>query len=283
MDVRIAMRYFLLLCCLLPTGELWADQRDLVVVRPGGPTPSEEATSQVSRLIVEIARRAGWDPSSVRATYFNRADEALTHINVHTPGFLLASPGFFLQQQTALRLRPINQILINGRDTHRYYVMARKGTLNDLDGLRGKTLAGAALAEPEFVETVVLEGRFEFGVDLTAEFKRSLSALRKLRQGEFAAVILDEMEYAGLAHLPFADELTTLFTSAPVPNTGIFELAGVAVATDREALAEATEDFCSIGEGAAICETYGITGFKRVRPQLFDDLIRKFGGRSGSR
>ncbi len=196
---------------------------------------------------------------------------------------MLASPGFFLEQKTALRLRPINQILINGRDTHRYYIMVRKGTLSDLDELRGKTLAGAVLAEPEFVETVVLEGRFDFGADLTAEFRRALSALRNLRQGELAAVILDEMEYAGLTHLPFADELTTLFTSAPFPNTGIFELADVAVATDREALVEATEDFCSIGEGAAICETYGITGFKRVRPQLFDDLIHKFDGRSGSR
>jgi len=39
----------------------------------------------------------------------------------------------------------------------------------------------------------------------------------------------------------------------------------------------------SAPKGAAICETYGITGFKRVRPQLFDDLISKFGDRSGSR
>lgn len=234
-------------------------------------------------MIVEIARRAGWDPDSVHAAYFNRADDALTHIESQPPGFLLASPGFFLEQKTALGLRPINQILINGRDTHRYYIMVRKGTLTDLDDLRGKTLAGAVLAEPEFVERIVLERRFTFGSDLTAEFRRALSALRKLGQGELDAVILDEMEYAGLTHLPFADELTPLFTSAPFPNTGIFELAGVASGADRETLAEATKDFCSMGEGAAICETYGITGFKPVLPELFDELINKFDSAAGTR
>ncbi len=278
------MRSLLLLCWVLPATGLWATgQRDLVVVRPGGPTPSEEAASQVSRLIVEIARRAGWDPDSVQASYFNRADDALVHIGQNTPGFLLASPGFFLEQKTTLGLRPINQILINGRDTHRYYIMVRKGTLSDLEELRGKKLAGAVLAEPEFVELIVLEGRFVFGADLTAEFRRALSALRSLHQGELDAVILDEMEFAGLTHLPFAEELSTLFTSAPFPNTGIFELTDVAVGPDSKALVEATEDFCSMGEGAAICETYGITGFKPVPPKLFDDLIHKFDAAAGSR
>jgi hypothetical protein len=277
-------RFFLPLCWLLSATTLWANgQRDLVVVRPGGPTPSEEATSQVSRLIVEIAKRAGWDPESVQASYFNRADDALAHIEQNTPGFLLASPGFFLEQKTALGLRPINQILINGQDTHRYYIMVRKDTLSDLEDLRGNTLAGAVLAEPEFVERVVLEGRFTFGTDLTAEFRRALSALRNLHRGKLDAVILDEMEYAGLTHLPFADELTTLFTSAALPNTGIFELTGVAVETDSQALVEATKDFCSMGEGAAICETYGITGFKPVPQELFNDLIDKFDAAAGSR
>jgi hypothetical protein len=278
------LRSILLLCWFLPATALGANgQRDLVVVRPGGPTPSDEASSQVSRLIVEIAKRAGWDPKSVQASYFNRADDALAHIEQNTPAFLLASPGFFLEQKTALGLRPINQILINGRDTHRYYIIVRKNTLKVLDDLRGKTLAGAVLAEPEFVERVVLEGRFTFGTELAAEFKRALSALRNLHRGKLDAVMLDEMEYAGLIHLPFADELTTLFTSPALPNTGIFELTGVAARADSQALAEATKDFCSTGEGAAICETYGITGFKPAPPELFDDLIQRFDATAGNR
>ncbi len=269
-------RSFFLLLLLFAPVSLWGGPRTLVVVRPGGPTPSEEATHQVSRLIAEIAHRSGWKAASVEATYFNRAADAMAHIERNRPGFLLSSPGFFLEHRTALNLRPINQILINNRDTHRYYIVVRKDTLANLEDLRGSTLAGAALAEPDFVERVVLERRFDFATELKVEYRRALSALRNLQQGELDAVILDEMEHASLDQLPFAGELTTLFTSAPVPNTGIFALEEIAMEGDTEALAEATEDFCTTGEGGAICETYGITGFKRVRSDLFDGLIRKF-------
>jgi hypothetical protein len=227
-------------------------------------------------LIVEIARRAGWEEASVQATYFNRAADAVAHIANNPPGFLLTSPGFFLEHRTALKLEPINQILINHRDTHQYYIVVRKDTFASLGDLQGSTLAGAALAEPDFVERIVLERRFDFGTDLKVEYRRSLSALRKLRQGELDAVILDEMEHTSLEQLPFAGELTTLFTSAPVPNTGIFALEEVATEGDAEALAAATDGFCKMHEGSAICETYGISGFKRVRPDLFDDLSKQF-------
>jgi hypothetical protein len=267
--------FHLLLLLLLPHS-LSAGPRDLVVVRPGGPSTSEEATRQVSRLIVEIARRAGWEETLVQATYFNRADDAVAHIANNPPGFLLTSPGFFLEHRTALKLEPINQILINNRNTHRYYIVVRKDTFTNLSDLQGSILAGAALAEPDFVERVVLERRFDFGTNLKVEHRRALSALRKLRQGELDAVILDEMEHTSLEQLPFAGELTTIFASAPVPNTGIFALEEVAAEGDAEALAVATENFCKMGEGSAICETYGISGFKQVRPDLFDDLIRQF-------
>ena len=54
-----------------------AGSRDLVVVRPGGPNPSEEAQVQVARLMSEMAVRAGWKPGSTTAYYFNREAEAL--------------------------------------------------------------------------------------------------------------------------------------------------------------------------------------------------------------
>ena len=88
---RPLSRFLSALLLTLTAASLWAGPRSLVVVRPGGPTASEEATAQVSRLIVEIARRAGWDPTSVKATYFNRAADALAHIKA-----LAARPGFEL-------------------------------------------------------------------------------------------------------------------------------------------------------------------------------------------
>lgn len=267
-----------LLTLLLTTAPLSAGPRDLVVVRPGGPNASDEAGRQVNRLIDEIAGRAGWPAESAKAFYFNRAEDALAHIAGDRPGFVLTTPGFYLAQRSKLDLDPLNQILLDGGDTHRYHVVARKeGGPGSLDGLKGKSLAGAPLAEPEFIERVVLGGRFEFGSDIEAVYGRALSSLRKLCRGDLDAVILDDTEHGGLASLPFAGELATIWSSPPLPNTGIFAVNGTASPGDARALLAATADFCSGDEGSAICETYGISGFRPVPENAFDDLIATYG------
>lgn len=275
---RFRIVVFMLLLAVVVSTVAYSGPRDLVVVRPGGPSASEEAGQQVTRLIKEIAVRAGWPPESVNACYFNRAEDALAHIADHRPGFILTTPGFFLDQRANLGLEPLNQILLEGSDTHRYHIVARKdGGPTTLDGLKGKTLAGAPLAEADFVERVVLAGRLSFGTDLTATQGRALSSLRKLCRGDLDAVILDDTENGGLASLPFAGELATIWSSPPLPNTGIFAVQGTATDEDAKALLAATADFCSGDEGSAICETYGISGFRPVPQGVFDGLIGQYG------
>jgi ABC-type phosphate/phosphonate transport system substrate-binding protein len=261
----------------------FSGSRDLVVVRPGGPSASEEAGHQVTRLVREIAVRAGWPPEAVQAFYFNRAEDALAHIAANRPGFILTTPGFYLAQRTNLSLEPLNQVLLDGRDTHRYHiVVCKERGAATLDGLKGKTLAGAPITEADFVERVVLGGRFDFGTDITVSSGRALSSLRQLCHGDLDAVILDDTEHGGLASLPFAGELNTVWSSAPLPNTGIFAVSGMASPGDAKSLLAATADFCSGEEGSAICETYGITGFRTVPEGVFDAVIAQYGPPEGA-
>ena len=262
-----------ILAVLVPAATVLAGGHDLVVVRPGGPNPSEEAQVQVSRLIAEIGARAGWEPGSSAAYYFNRAEDALAHIARDRPAFLLTTPGFFLSHGESLGLQPINQILIDGEDTHRFFVVARKGTLESLDDLAGGTLMGSPLAEPDFVERIVFQGKLDLGSDVSAEYGRALSSLRRLSRGEVSAVILDATEYSGLPGLPFADSIETVFSSRRLPNTGIFSLAGTADAAAVDALSQASRNFCAEGEGASICETYRISGFQTAPDGVFDALV----------
>jgi|GEM_PF-1959741 len=278
-----AVSSLILLLLLLAAMPVLAGPRDLVVVRPGGPTASEEAGNQVRRLIREIAVRAGWPAESANAFYFNRAEDALAHIAGDRPGFILTTPGFYLAQRAALGLDPLNQILLAGEDTHRYHVVARKeGGPASLEALKGTSLSGAPLAEPEFIERVVFGGQFDFGTDIEARHGRALSSLRKLCRGDLDAVILDDTEHDGLPSLPFAGELVTIWSSPPLPNTGIFAVNGTASPGDARALLSATADFCSGDEGAAICETYGITGFRPVPAGAFDELIATYGAGKGT-
>ncbi len=256
----------------------FAAPRDLVVVRPGGPKASEEAQRQVSRLIDEIGARAGWQASTVRAFYFNRADEALVHINSDRPGFLLSTPAFYLSNREELGMRPVNQILIDSKDTSCYCIVAQKGGVKNIEALKGGLLVGSALAEPDFVERIVLDRKLVFGTDVDVKYKRALSAIRALSRGEVQAVIVDEIEHAGLKTMPFADDIETIFCSELIPNTGVFALEGSASDADALALDEATREFCTDGEGASICETYQITGFQKVGEQTFDQLIQAYEG-----
>lgn len=260
---------------LIPAAAL-AAPRDLVVVRPGGPRPSEESTLQVSRLMTEIGVRAGWPEGSTRAFYFNDADAALAHIRADAPGFVLPSPAFLAAHWTELDLAPVNQILIAGSADHRYHVVARRGEVTALGDLAGGTLVGSPLAEPAFVEHVVLADRLPFATVETS-YKRALSALRALSKGQVSAVILDEMEHRGLSSLPFADQLETVFTSEALPNPGITALTGVASADDITALRSVTRDFCTAGEGASVCETYQISGFRDAPEGLFAPLLERAG------
>lgn len=252
-----------------------AESRDLVVVRPGGPNPSEEAQAQVARLMEEMAVRAGWKSGSTAAYYFNREAEALAHIAANRPSFLLTTPGFYLSHREGLGLEPISQILIEGRDTHQFYIVARKDSVQSLTDLTGGTLLGSPLAEPFFVETIVLGGQLDLGESIDARYSRALGSLRKLSGGEVDAVILDATEYSGLPSLPFADSLETVFTSREIPNTGIFYLEGGASTAEIDAIRRASLDFCASEEGAAICETYGITGFQPAPDDVFDDLVKE--------
>lgn len=265
---RLAVTTLLVLAPLVAA----AGARDLVVVRPGGPRPSEESSAQVQRLLDEIAARAGWPAGSARASYFNDAAAALAHIERDRPGFLLPTPAFLLAHRAALQLVPVNQLLIAGQSTNRYRVVARNGTVTDLAGLAGGSLVGSALAEPEFVTRVVLAGQLP--ASATASYQRALSALRALVAGQVTAVILDEMEHQGLAALPFADQLTVVFTSAALPNPGLTALGEVASAADIAAVKRATRELCASGEGAAICATYQISGFVDAPPGLFAPLER---------
>jgi hypothetical protein len=260
---------------LLISAPAFAGPRDLVVVRPGGAAPSEESQTQISRLLVELSKRAGWAQPG-KASYFNAADEAVQAIRTGKPGFVLTTPGFFLAHREALGLTPINQILVGGKDVNRYYVVVKKGTLGALDALKGKKLAGAPLSEAAFVERIVLARKFKFGKDVTAEYARGLTALRRLSEGAVDAVVIDEKEKEALPSLPFAADLTVLFTSQPLPNTGLMSVRGVTKPEDVAALGKAIKGFCDAGEGKAICETYGITGFRAAPPGVFDALIKAY-------
>jgi len=253
-----------------------AGSRDLVVLRPGGPPANEQAQAQVAQLLAQITAALGWPADSAKAHYFNRTEEGLDFIRKNKPGFVFSTPGFYLKYREELQLQPINQVMLpEGAEVY-YYIVVQKGTIKHLDDLRGRTLAGAHLAEPEFIEKVVLNNRLKFGVDLKIQQKSAFTALRELSKGQLDAVMIDTLEQRSLASLSFADQLEIIYHSTPIPNTGMMAIDGNAEAADIAALNKACTDLCGTAAGAAVCETFGIKTFIPIKTDLYRGMIEQW-------
>jgi len=254
-----------------------AGPHDLVVIRPGGATASDEAQQNVNNLLKLIARAAGWPAESANARYFNNENEGLRYIQATKPGFVLVTPGFYLKHRTKLNLTPVNKISLAGSTTSSFSVVAKKNTLSALADLRNKTVAGSSLSEPEFVQKIVFEGMLKLNADVKAKQMSGLPALKSLRSGEVDAVVLDAQEYQSLPALPFASEFTTIFTSKAITNTGIMAVGKYTDDASIKALVQATKDFCATADGKNVCTTFQITGFEPASERDYDDLIKRWG------
>lgn len=256
-----------------------AGARDLVVIRPGGPSPSDEAQKQIDNLAKQLAKKAGWDEGATTGRYFNDESEGLAYIKQTKPGFVLGTLGFYLKHKDSLGLRVINQGIVHGKTESQFYLVAREGTLKSLADLKGKTLAGTHLQEPEFIERIVLNHALTFGTDVKVQAMPSLRALRKCNKGEVDAVILDEKEMESLSDLPFGSQLEPFFASKPLPNTGFMAIQNGPSAADIKSFAAATAAFCSFEDGKTICKDFDIQGFKPVNDSFYEKIRTQYKGK----
>ena len=255
----------------------FAGPYDIVVVRPGGPSQSEQAQEQIDRLAKELGKKAQW-AGMASGRYFNDEAQALEFIRLNKPGFLLGSLGFYLKHSQALGLTMTNQAVIKGPTKSQYYIVAKKGTLAAIVQLEGKTLAGVHLEEPEFVERIVLDRALVFGKQVTINPMRSLRALKRLDQGQVDAVILDQKEYDSLGSLPMGAAVEMIFVSKPIENGGFMAIRKNASPADIQSFTQAAQDFCSFKDSGEICTDFDIQSFKPVTDGLFATVHNQYKG-----
>jgi ABC transporter, phosphonate, periplasmic substrate-binding protein len=262
---------------LLAAGFAAAEPYQMVVVNPGGPSPSEQAQQQVDRMAKEVGVAAGWPESATSASYFNDSAAALAFIQQSKPGFVLGTPGFYLKYRKELKLSLFCQALLSGASEGQYFVVAKKDSFAALADLKGKTLAGTHLNEPEFVQRVVFEGKLD--PEVKTKSMRSLRALRRLTKGEVDAVLLDAKEHAGMGTLEFAKSLVTIYQSKPIPNAGFMVVSGNVAPQQVKALAKALGGFCEMSSGTEICRDFDISGFKPATDATLSGIVKLYEGK----
>lgn len=245
----------------------------VLVCYPGGPVKAKNAAPAMDKMLRVLEKLGGWEANTFSHAFTSRADECRKLIGQNKPAFAITSLGLFLEHRESNHLQPLANPRMDGQSEDIYRILVRKGGAKDLAGLKGKTLSGTLLSEPDFLRRVVFEGQIDPGVFFKlAPSKRALSSLRKLARGKLDAVMVNQLQYSGAKQLPFAAELEVAFTSKPMPLQGLAADTQQSSQTDRDKLLDALVKMCGHPDGKQMCELFGIDAFVAAEPKVYEPV-----------
>ena len=249
----------------------------LIVIQPGYPGSTQDATGFMKRLAEYLSRRAS--VPGVSALYHNLPDQALAAIRGGEFACGIVSPGFYLEHRKSLGLSARLEVLPVGR----YHLVAPRGPSKvKPEDLVGKTVVGGVFYEREFVRRVVFTGVAGVGSWNTVPTLKITRALRKVERGRFQAAVLNEREFRTLEKLGRLKNLEKVFDSEyyPMAFFVVFEGAtsgpGDPEPTGR--LAAALRSMADNPEGKEILETMGCDGFRALNPVRLEKLEKRYDG-----
>ena len=266
---------FGLLAALLAGPAMAAAPAPIVVCYPGGPVNEADATAAMDAMLRVVERVGQWKVNTLTSVFTAKADECRDLLADKKPSFAITSLGLFLEQRTAHHLLPLVQPQMKGSTTERYQLVASKGKFGSLAQIKGKTLGGTVLEEPEFVKRIVFAGKInpETFFELQPS-RQALRALRSLDKGELDAVLLNGQQSAGLASLQLAGPIEPVFTSEEIPLMGMAADSKSTTADDRTRMTKALAGMCVDPEGKKLCDLFGIEAFVPVEPGVFEPMIK---------
>jgi len=190
----------------------------LVVCAPGYPGSAAEAQPAMDALARELSSASQVSP--LTASYEETAAGGLKKLAKPDTALLLATLPFFLEHERDLQLTA--RLLATpqgGQPLQKWTLVTGKDHPTPLAGYAVQSLAGSS---PRFVHAAAPLLPADVVVSASGSV---LSGLRKAANGEKIALLLDGAQAASLSTLPFASQLATVETSAPMP-VAIVETVG---------------------------------------------------------
>lgn len=264
-----------------PEGLPHPGKPSLMVCYPGGAVKASQALPAVKQLATTLVRLGGATGPIEKATRFlTDVSQCRRELEGHPP-ILIASLALYLEHAESNHLLPLVRPKVGGVDTETWHLVVKKGRATDLAGLKGGTLGGTAVAEPELLERLLFTAENTGGqvADAGTFFKyqagpRPLSQLKALLDGGLDAVLLTRAQHAALAALPFADQLQTLWTSPALPLVGVLVDTERTTAAERADLQRALLGVCADAEGAPLCQLFGLERFEAVDAGVYAEVAK---------
>jgi hypothetical protein len=229
----------------------------LVVCAPGYPGSAAEAQPAMDALARELGAAARLP--HLTASYEETAEGGLHKLAAPDSAVLLATLPFFLEHEHDLHLTArLMAVPQDGQPLQRWTLVTGKDHPPRLSGYSVESLAGSS---KQFVHAAAP------GLPPDAPISAPgtvLSGLRRAANGEKIALLLDGTQASSLKTLPFAAQLATVESSAPMP-VAIVATVGTRLGASKWKALEAA--FLAMGKNpAAHAALAGVemTGFGRL-------------------
>lgn len=259
---------------------------ELLVCAPGYPGTPKQAQAIMDELAKQITRRALWQPGRLTARYVPTEVEGLEAIK-QRPAWLLTTTEFYCKHVKAIDGEVIAATQLKGGASERFALMLPADTpSNDLFSiLKGRTLWGTRLLDPQFVERVGL-------IDLLpirslCDVQRQQRTLRAVKEATRApatsALWLSDAERELLATPAQQAKLegwSVVRETDPIPSAPVIALhdrrvSGAAPAR-LDAFKQALYSLNSTDEGKALCAQMRMRGFITPDTAKYDAAVQRY-------
>jgi len=174
----------------------------------------------MDKLANAVSQAVGWPPGRLAAVYHETEDAGVAKLKAEAASLAMVPLPFYLAHAAELKLTARAQAVEkDGTPATAWTLVAKKGRVTSAASLAGFSIVSIAAYAPDFIRNVALApwGKLPGDVKFVAT-SQVLSSLRKAAQGDDVALLLDASQAASLPTLPFAEELSIVTTSPPVPG-----------------------------------------------------------------
>jgi len=245
-----------------------ADAKTLVLCYPGGNVRERDAKPATEQMLRVVEKMAGWPANSFSAEFTSDMNKC-TELMATNPEFAIVSLGFLLGHENSLMA--VVQPKIGGKTTEIFRVLVRKGAFATMEALRGKKLTGTPLAETDYIQKVVFEGRYPLSGFNVVPSRGALRSLRDLSEGQVDAVLVTDQQYASLKSSPMIRDFDVVFTSRPHSIMPLVASRTGTTEADRRTFVTTMQKFCTNSEGRQFCELFGIDSFLKANDSDYNE------------
>lgn len=241
------------------------------MLREHGVTTVSLAQPYLDRFVALAAAHNGW--RTAQGVYLMNRVAAEQFVREQVPSYAILSFSAFLALRAPHGLEVLGRVAVSLAGGRSYHVISR--TAKDLAGCKGKPLATDHADDARFIERVVARGQWKLSDFQVRETRRPLQTTRQVLDAQAICALIDDAQLADLAHLPDADGVRPVWSSAELPQMLVVAFPS-APAAQRKTFRETLPKICQ-AEGQAICAEVGIVALEAADATDFAGAIAAYG------